>query len=155
MIALAEGGDVSTYRFAYTTYKDQSDQRLLDRLSDALFVLKVDAQGNLAEQGLSPTDVQASRQTLIAFLDGLVARVRLLRAEPTADAVDLAFTGLADRFVKVNPDDVADRLDELLRAQRRLAAGQPLTALDFHRLDALQALLEEETAEGVRGLYRF
>jgi hypothetical protein len=146
---------VSIYRFAYTTYKDQSDQRLLDRLSDALFVLKADARGDLAEHALSSTEVRASRRALIAFVDDLVARVRLLRGEPTDGAVDLTFTGLAARFVKVNSDDVADRLDELLRAQGRLASGQPLTALDFGRLDALQALLEEETAEGVRGLYRF
>lgn len=142
------------YRFAYTTYKDQSDQRLLDRLSKALFVLKVAAQERLVEQGLSPADVQQARQALVAFLDDLVARVHLLRAEPTEEAVNLAFTGLADRFVKVNPDDVADRLHELSRARARLAASQPLTDLDFRRLDALQALLEEETAERVRGLYR-
>ncbi len=146
---------MSVYRFAYTTYKDQSDQRLLDRLSDALFVVKIDAQGQLAEQGLSPADVQQARQMLIAFVDDLVARVQLLCGEPTDGKVNLAFTGLADRFIKANPADVPDRLDELLRAQRHLAEGQPLTDMDFRRLDALQALLEEETAEGVRGLYRF
>lgn len=145
---------MSIYRFAYTTYKNQSDQQLLDRLSNALFVLKIDAQGQLAEQGLSPADVQQARLALVAFLNDLAARVHLLRREPTEGAVDLAFTGLADRFIKVNPEDVADRLDELSRARVRLAAGQPLTELDFYRLDALQALLEEETAESVRGLYR-
>ena len=145
---------MSIYRFAYTNYKSQSDQRLLDRLSDALFVLKVDALGQLAEQGLSPADVQRSRNALMAFLDELVARVQVLRGESAERTVDLAFTGLADRFVKVNPGDVGDRLDELVRARERLLADQPVTELDFRRLDALQALLEEETAEGVRGLYR-
>jgi hypothetical protein len=146
---------MSIYRFAYTTYKDQSDQRLLDRLSEALFVLKVERQKQLAPQGLSTADVQRARESLLAFLDEFAARVRLLRAEPVDGPVDLAFTGLADRFVRAMPDDVADRLDELMRARERLAGGQPLRELDFSRLDALQGLLEEETAEGVRGLYRF
>ena len=146
---------MSVYRFAYTTYKEQSDQRLLDRLSEALFVLKVDRQGQLAAQQLSNADVQRARESLLDFLDVFAARVRLLRGEPVAGPVDLAFTGLADRFVRVRPDDFADRLDELMRARGHLARGQLLTELDFRRLDALQGLLEEETAEGVRGLYQF
>ena len=146
---------MSVYRFAYTTYREQSDQRLLDRLSEALFVLKVDGQGQLAAQELSTADVQRARDNLLNFLDAFAARVHLLRGEPVGESTDLAFTGLADRFVRVRPDDVPDRLDELMRARGRLSNGQPLTELDFRRLDALQGLLEEETTEGVRSLYRF
>lgn len=140
--------------FAYTSYKHQRDRALLERLSAALLALKLGAQGRLAENGLSNREVAKRRRDLDRFLAALEERVRLLRAEQPAPTVDMGFTGLADRFVRVNEHDVDDRLDELRRIRDELVHGVPLRPHDFRRLDALHALLEEEAAEGVRGLYR-
>lgn len=50
--------------------------------------------------------------------------------------------------------DVDDRLAELTRVRGRLFSSDRLHSQDFVVLDRLQTLLEEEAAEGSRGLYR-
>ncbi|MCL4508816.1 MAG: hypothetical protein M1296_04730 [Chloroflexi bacterium] len=133
--------------FAYTSYKHQSDQELLSRLSNALLVLKLHVQGRAGQQHAKAQDVPQQRETLVAFLDDLIAVT-------VGGATKLAFAGLADRFVQVNPADVPDRLAELRRLRQRLASGQAIRDHDFRILDSLQALLEAEAAEDVRSLYR-
>ncbi len=141
--------------FAYTSYKHRRDQELLRRLSDTIFVLKLQAQHELETNGLQMQDAQEGHRTLVDFLKRLENRVRLLDTKSADGDVDLAFTGLADRFVKVYPSDVADRLAELRRLRAEIAADQVLNDRAFGILDDVQALLQEEASEGVRSLYRF
>ncbi len=140
--------------FAYTSYKHQRDQELLDRLNQAIFMLKLEAQ-QVPTHRQRPGGVRATREDLVRFLDDLEARVRLLIGEPTSTEASLAFTGLADRFVRENVADVPDRLDQLQRVRDHLSGSQPLRERDFDKLDHLQSLLEEEAAEGVRGLFSY
>ncbi len=141
--------------FAYSSYKHQADQELLDRLGRAIFVLKLQAENRLHDYGFADPDVVKEYRDLARFLDALVKRTRLLVMEPVAEQVDMAFTGLSNRFVGVNRADVPDRLAELTRLQSRLLEEECVKERDFRLLDSLHALLEEETAEGVRGLYAF
>jgi len=145
--------------FAYSSYKHRSDQDLLDRLGRAIFVLKLQAQDRLPAYRLDARDADEGRAQVEHFLDDLSRCACLLTLEHVDDpaGVDMAFTGLADRFVDVNPADVPHRVAELIRLRDRLDR-EPDAALkerDFRLLDGLQALLEQETAEGVRGLYAF
>jgi hypothetical protein len=145
--------------FAYSSYKHRSDQDLLDRLGRAIFVLKLQAQDRLLAYGLGTRDADDGHAQVEQFLDDLGRCTSLLILEPVDDpeGVNMAFTGLADRFVDVNPADVSDRVAELIRLRDRLDR-EPDAALkerDFRLLDGIQALLEQETAEGVRGLYAF
>jgi hypothetical protein len=140
--------------FAYTSYKHRRDQELLRRFSDSIFHLKLQAQHELERYGLGEQDAQESRARLVDFLARLEACVRLLAATSADGDADLTFTGLADRFVQANPADVADRLADLRRVREELSAGQMLNDRAFSLLDDIQALLQEEAAEGVRSLYR-
>jgi len=139
--------------FAYTSYKHRRDQELLDRLSNAIFVLKIQAQDQLIPYQLDARDADDKRDDLVRFLDDLADRVRLLIGAATEDAPNLIFVGLADRFTQVNKADVPDRLEALCSVRDRLEGTWAIRDRDFHLLDSLQALLEEEAAEGVRGLY--
>jgi hypothetical protein len=141
-------------RFAHTSHKNQRDQMLLKELNEAIFVLKLQAQRRLNDQGLRPEDAQQKRIELAKFLLDLEHRVHLLQGSPTNEDIKLAFTGLADQFVKINPSDVPDRLDELERLRKRLESKQELKERDFRLLDGLQLLLEKESVKGVRSLYR-
>jgi len=145
--------------FAYSSYKHRSDQDLLDRLGRAIFVLKLQAQDRLPAYGMGARDPDEERIHIEHFLDDLSRCVRVLTLEHIDDleGVDMAFTGLADRFVDVNPADISHRVAELIRLRDRLdrEPDGPLKERDFRLLDGIQALLEQETAEGVRGLYAF
>ena len=63
------------------------------------------------------------------------------------------YVDVADRFIRLR-SDVTDRLAELGRVRGRLFGSERLRARDFRVLDRLQGLLDEEAAEGSRGLYR-
>ena len=67
----------------------------------------------------------------------------------------MRFTSLSHRFINVNRADVPDRIDVLSRLAARLDKTEILRDHDFQFLDSLHALLEEEAAQGVRGLYAF
>jgi hypothetical protein len=140
--------------FSYTSQKHRRDQTLLTKLSDAIFVLKLHAQGELLNNSLQEKDVQDKREEIIQFLQKLEQRVLLLIGELVSDDVEMAFTGLADRFRKYNSADVQDRVAELERLRKRLSSATELRERDFQILDGIQSLLESETAEGVRNLYR-
>lgn len=73
------------------------------------------------------------------------------------DDVDMAFTSVADRFVSINPADVPHRIAELMRLRDKLDNDLDgvLKGYDIRVLDGIQALLEQETAEGMRDLYAF
>jgi hypothetical protein len=51
-------GPAVMHGFAYTSYKHQSDQELLSRLSNAILVLKLRAQGRLGQRPVQAQDVQ-------------------------------------------------------------------------------------------------
>ena len=146
--------DAAMSGFAYTSYKHQCDQELLDRLRSAIYVLKLDAQARGGEPGPDAEQVRRCRQDLAELLGDLAARVRAVTAEPFDGGLNLPYAGLADRFLAVNPHDVEDRLDALGRLRARLSSLQPLRPRDFTALDDLQLLLEEEAAEDARGLFR-
>jgi hypothetical protein len=99
--------------------------------------------------------VDEEYEDLAEFLADLVRRTRLLVMEPVDGQVNMEFTGLSHRFVDVNRADVPDRIAELARLQVRLDEGDQIKDRDFQLLDGLHDLLEEESAEGVRGLYAF
>ncbi len=145
--------------FAYSSYKHQSDQDLLDRLGRAIFVLKLQAQGRLSDYGLNSHDVDEGRAQAAQFLDDLTRCTKLLLMEPVDDPddVDMAFTSVADRFVDVNPADVSHRIAEVTRLRDKLDNDLDgvLREYDVRVLDGIQALLEQETAEGTRDLYAF
>lgn len=141
--------------FAYSSYKHQTDQELLDRLGKAIFALKLQAQNRLFEYGLDTRDVDEEYEDLATFLADLVKRTRLLVMEPIDGQVNMTFTGLSQRFIDVNRADVPDRIAEIVRLQLRLDQGEQMKDRDFQLLDGLHDLLEEESAEGVRGLYAF
>lgn len=141
-------------QFFYTSHKHKSDQELLHRLSSALFVLKVQAQDQLAIHGLDEMQVQDSRKVLIKFLLELEKRVRHLALDYQDATVNLAFTGLADQFIKMNPADIPDRIDQLVRLRHNLETQHKLFDRDFRLLDRLQVQLQSEANEGVRRLYR-
>ena len=144
------------YGFASTSVKHESDQALLKRLSDAIYLLKLQTQGRLAEHGITAQDMYNTRDSVVQFIDDLKRRVLFLIDATVLDTnIDLAFTGIADRFVAYNSSDVEDRLDELMRTSTRIAQGQRLSDRELQHLDRLQSFLEEETAVGVRGLYNF
>src|SRR5687767_12384411 len=122
------------FRFASTSYKHQCDQELLDRLIAIILVLKLDAQGRLFEHGRQAEEAIDKRQDLIRFLEDLINRVRFLISGDLQVPIDLTFTGLADRFVEYNPEDVEDRLEEVGRLRVRLINDQKLREQDFHLL---------------------
>jgi hypothetical protein len=140
----------------YSTYKHQSDQDLLRRVASDILALKLRAQDGVVSAKVSNNAVADARTYLAQLLDELRQHVGTHdRLRPDFD-LDVTLTGLAQRFVRVNPSDVSDRLAELERLRSRLIDfTQPLRDRDFTLLDGLQSLLEEETAEGVRSLYRF
>jgi hypothetical protein len=147
--------------FAYTSFKHQAQRDLLDLFRRAVLALKLDAQGSADRpQEVSIDEVDSRRAQLIQFLDGLDLRVRALAAitrgvDVTADVPvsEAALVDVADRFMRLRPD-VTDRLSELARVRGRLFGSDHLRPQDFRVLDRLQTLLEEEAAEGSRGLYR-
>ncbi len=145
---------MQTNNFAYTSYKHQCDQELLDGLSSSILALKLEAQGQATDRPTHDQTQSDRRKELEQFLRGLEERVRAVAFLPIDGGVNLPFAGLADRYIALNPQDVRDRLDELDRLRTRLHRAEPLRPQDFAMLDDLQTLLEEEAAENVRGLFR-
>lgn len=140
---------------ASTSFKHQSDQALLERLNHAIFVVKVAAQDKLGPHHIERHEVSQQREVLMRLLGSLDEQVRSRGGGADPSLTTMAFHGVADRFIRINPADVADRLRELQRLRERLSGVQPLRDRDFRLLDSLQRLLEAEAGEGVRGLYRF
>ncbi len=140
----------------YSTHKHQSDKDLLRRLASGILTLKLQAQDGVRGDEASATAVRAARADLADLLGEFHQYADAHNhLRPEFDQ-DVTLSGLAQRFVCVNPSDVQDRLAELARVRSRLSDhAQPLRDRDFILLDGLQSLLEEETAEGVRSLYRF
>lgn len=143
---------MQTSNFAYISRKHQSDQELLDRLSSSILALKMDAQSHQAQPS---RQVSSTRNDLVRFLRAVMERVHAVVVGSSDAGIQNQFTGLADRFITVNPHDVRDRLDEVERLCVRLSELKPLRPQDFTALDDLQTLLEEEAVDNVRGLFRF
>jgi hypothetical protein len=147
--------------FAYSSFKHEAQRDLLNAFRRAVLALKLDAQDSPDHVEQVPTEeVDSRREQLIHFLDSLDVRVRDLArlAGGTAILPDAAFSDaalidVADRFIRLRPD-VSDRLLELSSVRGRLFGSERLRPQDFKVLDQLQNLLEEEAAEGSRGLYR-
>ncbi len=136
--------------------KQQRDLELLDRLTTAILMLKLESPSAMAaDHRVGPVDFDA-RSHLVRLLVELDRYVMSMDDLPLGNDVDNPLAGMARRFIQVNPSDVQDRLDQLRRLRDRLAhRTHPLRDQDFVSLDELQALLEEETAGGVRSIYRF
>lgn len=142
--------------FAHLPYAQQRSHELLSRLSDDLFVLKIQAQERLPEHGLRADDVRTARDDIATFLRDLMEQASSMVGSATGPGFNVSFMGIADRFVRLNPNDVPDRIAELgILQDLLLQSEQSLPSRDFRLLDRLQTLLEEETAESVRSLYRF
>lgn len=142
------------YSFAFNSYKSEQDRRLLDTLREAIFVLKLEAQNQLAQNSLSKHDVDEKRLQLIEFLFQLDNTVTFLHQENASKDFDLAFIGFANRFIQVNPHDVEDRIDEIRGVSTKTKMGIELSERDFRLLDRLQLYLEEEIAKNTQGLFR-
>jgi len=100
--------------------------------------------------------VRATRRDVADFLAELTPQVRAMTGAPTGAALDLAFSGLAARVARDARGGVEDRIALLGRLRGNLLDDdRPLSPREYHLLDRLQALLEEETADDVRGLFRF
>ena len=143
--------------FAYTSFKHQAQRELLERFRRAVLALKLDAQGGPDRpQQISSDEVDARREQLIQFLDALDAQIRDIASLQGGADVPISegvYVDVADRFIRLR-SDVTDRLAELGRVRGRLFGSERLRAQDFRVLDRLQGLLDEEAAEGSRGLYR-
>jgi hypothetical protein len=142
--------------FAHTSYKHKIDRELLERLSEAILVLKLHAQNIARVEGLRLIDVNTARQNTADLLGDLAEGVRFLDSGTGSRAMfdgttQLALSGLVDRFVRINPADV----QELQKLKGRLVRGMNLKPRDFKRLDGIQRLLEEEADEATRALYSF
>jgi len=164
-------------RFAYSSYKSEWDQKLLRSFSDAVYVLKLQAQ----KRPMSTQEIADKRSELDSILEKLANQARSLaprnafglqmprpstvgisgssnNIETSNDADDdIDFTSFASRFIDLNPADVADRLDEIERLRHRLDSSNqsPLNSREFNLLDRLQTLLELEVAQSVQSLYAF
>ena len=155
--------------FAYTSDKSQWDRDLLKTFSEAVYQLKVQAQGG----GIPMNQLVSTRASLQSILQSLISRVQSLMpdrlggsvrgSEGLSDATiedinetQLAFTSLAFDFLDINPRDVGDRLEQLDRlGERLLSSSEPLGVRDVSLLDQLQSLLENEVAESTQSLYSF
>ena len=140
--------------FVYTSAKHRRESELLDRFNEAVFVLKLDALGELDKNGYNADAVATQRQHLHDMLDTLIMRVE---AAPlgASTGVQPAYTALARRFIEVNPADVADRVAALGALTRRLAESQPLTERDYGLLNRIQALLEGEISREIHSVFAF
>lgn len=144
---------MSTDAFAYASYLHERDRDLLNGLSGAIYVLKIDAQGRLTEQGLTDEDVRVKRAWLADLLGQLAELVQFLSSKnPQKKPTDLALMGVADRIISKGRAGTLG-IAELGETRNRLRGEKPLKAEDFRRLDRLQGLLEEENAEAVAALY--
>ncbi len=141
--------------FAHLPYRQQRNQELLHRLSGGILTLKLDAQGRAGAGDPGAHVVRAARGDIAAFLADLAPQIRAMAGAPTGVALDLAFSGLAARVARDAQGGVEDRLAQYAQLREHLLDDTPLSFRHYHALDRLQALLEEETADDVRGLFRF
>lgn len=141
--------------FAHLPYRQQRNQELLHRLSGGILTLKLDAQGRANNGDPGAPDVRAARRDIADFLADLAPQIRAMAGTPTGAALDLAFSGLAARVTREAQGGVEDRLAQYDRLRGHLLDDTTLSFRQYHVLDRLQALLEEETADDVRGLFRF
>ncbi len=136
--------------------KQQRDLELLDQLTTTILALKLEPSNEPVQRRAADLGDGDARPYLAQLLLELDRHVASMNDLPIGINIDNPLAGMARRFVQVNPSDVQDRLDQLRRLRNRITRrDQPLRDQDFVLLDELQALLEEETAEGVRSLYRF
>ncbi len=142
--------------FAHLPYRQRRNQELLHRLSDGILALKLEAQGRTHVGAFGMPDPREQRRDIAAFLADLESQVEYTTESADGTAVDIAFSGLAQRLVRDASGGIDDRIAQLDRLRMRLLTGaDPLSDREYRLLDRLQALLEEETADDVRGLFRF
>lgn len=141
--------------FAHLPYRQQRNQELLHRLSGGILTLKLDAQGQANNGDPGAPDVRATRRDVAEFLADLAPQIRAMAGAPTGAALDLAFSGVAARVARDAQGGVEDRLAQYDRLRGHLLDDTPLSLREYRALDRLQALLEEETADDMRGLFRF
>jgi len=168
----SETGRAAMTKFAFTSYKSEGDRELLNIFSDAVYLLKLQAQN----RPVSVQDIADKRSQLDAILENLINQVRALgpglapglriseftsRASGSddieTDDSDIDFTNFAFRFIRFNPADVNDRLEEVERLRKSLLSNNhsALNSREFNLLDRLQTLLEAEVARSVQSLYAF
>ncbi len=139
--------------FAFSSLKHQRDQMLLRRLSELIFVLKLEAQNKLGENDIDPDEAKSKRQDLLLLLQQLESSVRFLIEETSSGELVPEFAGFAKRFIDYSPDFL-DRLAQTERLRAVLQVSGDLKEYHFQWLDQLQELMEAENAENVKGLFR-
>jgi len=138
---------------SFSDYQHQRARHLLEVLNDAIFVLKLDAQGKLTENGYTPEDTAQQQQTLVQFLERLSSTIQFLREEEESAHADYLL--LAHRFIEHNPTTARSRIQSLERIRDRLTVHETLGERDFEQLDILHRLLEARVIQGYKGLFRF
>lgn len=140
--------------FAFSSYRYEQDQQLLEMLRSAILAVKRQAQDLLVENQRGEIN-QNSRHELINFLIQLEATVAFLYQGESSSDINLSLASLADKFIKVNPNDVEDRVAQITRMRARLVSEEQLLDRDFQLLDRLQSLLEDVVVQGIEALFRF
>lgn len=140
----------------YTVSQHQRELELLNRLTSAILALKLEAQEGVQAGDIAVPTAYKARYVLIELLGELEQHVETRDSPTPGSDMDAVFSGLARRYVRVNPSDVKDRVGELSRLRDRLDdESRPLRDQDYRLLDQLQAIFQAETAESTRNLYRF
>lgn len=140
--------------FAFSSYRYEQDQQLLEMLRSAILAVKLQAQDLLI--GKQKDEIkQDSTQALIDFLIQLEATIAFLHRGEASSDINLSLANLADKFIKVNPNDVEDRVGRVTRMRARLAGKEQLLDRDFQLLDGIQSLLEDVVVQGIEALFRF
>lgn len=140
--------------FTFNSFKSKQDRELLNTLREAIFILKLEVQRRLYQNGYTEADLMKSKLTLAEFLSNLESTTSFLSKGILEKDLDFAFVGFANRFIKVNPDDVSDRIETIKRVHTKIQNNGTLLERDFQFLDRLQSYLEEEVAQSVQGLFR-
>ncbi|MEL6402963.1 MAG: hypothetical protein AAFR81_01255, partial [Chloroflexota bacterium] len=125
--------------FPYNSFKHQQEKQLLQTMSEAIFALKLNAQDKTHENDITVEDIKQKRVSLADTLNKLIKTIQAIALEGETQEnileLDFSYAGIASNFIKLNPKDVHDRVDELIRLKSKLDDEGELLPRDFQLLD--------------------
>jgi hypothetical protein len=138
------------------SFQQQQVRHLLDKFSNALLILKLQAQNQLSQNNITDSEATQQKLALANILSNIIVNVKIVTTDEQDDGnINIAYTGLSQRFIEANPLDVADRLEYLGNLRDKLQNDDSLTSREFQFLNNLQRDLETEVIDSYKDLFRF
>lgn len=126
--------------------KASRDGELLDKVSDAMLCLRAEETGVTEQLGYSPQDVEASRRSLMEFLQSLVEQL----CSPELEQEEMV-RRLVNEMLEAGKSR-EDWIEDIEGVIGQLSQAAPLVEEDWKSISILSRLLDNEFTKSLKML---